>query len=125
MEPDRPKVLVIEDDPMIARVMQRVLAAEFDVIVTQDGQAAIELMRQQFFAAVVTDVMMPGLTGIDVFKTLSVDSPLQASRVVFVTGCTWAGDLDDQLSQTGRPVLEKPFSFAELSEIVRRCAINP
>lgn len=122
MEPDRSKVLVLEDDPMIARVMQRVLAAEFDVTVVHDGQLAIELMRRQFFAAVVTDVMLPGLTGLDVFKTLSVDSPLQASRVVFVTGCAWAEDLDDQLGQSGRPVLEKPFSFAALSEIVRRCA---
>ena len=125
MEPDRPKVLVIEDDPLIARVMQRVLAAEFDVTVTQEGQSAIGLMRRQFFAAVVTDVMMPGLTGLDVFKTLRMDNPLQASRVVFVTGCAWAEDLDDQLRETGRPVLEKPFSFAALSEIVRQCAINP
>ncbi len=125
MEPDRPKVLVIDDDPLIGLVMQRVLAAEFDVIATQDGQTAIELMRRQFFAAVVADVMMPGLTGLDLFKILSVDSPLQASRVVFVTGCAWGEDLDDQLSQTGRPVLEKPFSFAALSEVVRRCAIDP
>lgn len=122
MEPVRPKILVIEDDPFIARVIQRVLAAEFDVVVTHEGHAAIELMRQQFFAAVVTDVMMPGLTGLDVFKTLRMDNPLQASRVVFVTGCAWADDLDDQLSESGRPVLEKPFSFAALSKIVRQCA---
>lgn len=116
----RARVLVIDDDPLLARIMQRVLSGEFEVAVAHDGPAALALLAQGFYAAVITDVVLPGVSGLQLHGALRERDAAQARRVVFVTGGTWGEDSDEALAATGQPVLHKPFAFAALLEVVRQ-----
>lgn len=118
--PRRGSLLVIDDDPLVASILQRVLAAEHDVRVEVSALAALRLLQTEFFDAVVTDVMMPDLSGLALFEALRATRPAQAERLVFVTGGVWAGDAEDSLVATGRPILQKPFDIDTLRGTIRR-----
>ena len=118
----RPQVLVVEDDPLLGRVIQRILSSEFEVRWIDHGEAALALLREQFFDAVVVDVVLPGISGLAVLADLAERNPAQARRVILATGGSWALDADEQLAACGQPVLEKPFALADLSDAVRRMA---
>lgn len=114
----RPNILIIDDDPLLAAIMQRLLAAHYQVTVVSDGRAGLQALAERFYAAVVTDVMMADVSGLALYERLLADDPRQAARLLFVTGGAWAEDCDQQLAATGRPVLEKPFALAALGEAV-------
>ncbi len=115
----RAAVLVVDDDPLVASILQRVLAGEHAVRIEVSAAAALRLLQTEFFDAVVTDVNMPELSGFALFEALAASRPAQAERMVFVTGGVWAGEAEDRLRATGRPILAKPFDIAELRAAIR------
>src|SRR5687767_4896059 len=83
--PRAPRVLVADDDPAVARSLQRVLgAAGFEVILVADGNAAVEELKTRGFEVVLTDIHMPGTNGVDLLRLVrayDLDVP-----VILMTG---------------------------------------
>lgn len=117
-ENDRP-VLVAEDEELIRNIAKFVLErAGFRLIMAQDGEAAIELFRQNqhLLAAAVIDLTMPKKDGFQVIEAIrAVDSCLP---IVMMTGYTESAlALNDRL-KSNYLLLHKPFSHTVLLEAV-------
>jgi diguanylate cyclase (GGDEF)-like protein len=84
-QPQRPRILVVDDDPSIVDLMEAFLEREYRVSVATNGEQAIELCRQQLPDLVLLDVMMPGLDGYDVCRRLKSDVATREVPIIFVT----------------------------------------
>ncbi len=81
-----PRILVVEDSATQARLLRLILEDEgFTVDVAGDGPAALTQMAAASFDLVVSDVLMPGLTGFELCRTIKADPALRAVPVVLVT----------------------------------------
>ena len=84
-EPQRPRILVVDDDPSIVDLLETFLQREYRVSVATNGGQAIELCRQQSPDLVLLDVMMPGLDGYEVCGRLKSDVATRDIPIIFVT----------------------------------------
>jgi threonine synthase len=81
------RIVVIEDNPDAARLIQRILLANgsYEVQVAHDGQAGIEAVRETRPDMVITDLMMPDVDGFAVIETMKADPELNQIPIVVVT----------------------------------------
>ena len=82
------------------------------------GREALERMAAEQYDVVLTDIRMPDLDGRALFREIERRWPGRAGRVVFVTGDTLASALREFVSDSGRPVIEKPFLPSEVRRVV-------
>lgn len=113
----RPRVLVVDDEAMILRLVTRALSSEFEVATAQSVEKATHILAGSSFDALISDVRMPGKTGIDLLSYVEKILPALSKRFLFVTG--GADGFTDLLFRSARPVLHKPFSVDELRAAVR------
>jgi PAS domain S-box-containing protein len=118
--PGRARVLVVDDEPLVARAVQRVLSAH-DVVVCSSARAALSALEAPGhpFDVVFCDLMMPEMTGMDLHARLREVSPETAERMVFLTGGAFTANARAFLDAVPNPRLEKPFEPAALREIVQ------
>ncbi len=81
----RPKVLIVDDEATNLKVMRNVLGDEYRLAFAKSGLAALELAAQETPQLILLDVMMPGMSGIEVCQKLKADAALHAIPVIFVT----------------------------------------
>ncbi|SFE88336.1 DNA-binding response regulator, OmpR family, contains REC and winged-helix (wHTH) domain [Actinoplanes philippinensis] len=117
------RVLVIEDEPELAEILQRGLTAEgYTVDVARDGLTALELARFEDYAGILLDLMLPGLNGYRVCATLR----REGIRTPILVLTAKDGDYDqiEALDTGADDFLSKPFSYpvlvARLRALVRR-----
>jgi CheY-like chemotaxis protein len=85
------------------------------------GQDAIDhIARGARFDAIVSDVMMPNMTGIELLEELQRSVPDQAQRLIFLSGGAFTAQTRERLDQLGAPQLEKPVTAREL----RACLVR-
>lgn len=130
------KVLVVDDAPAILRAVTRTLrGAGYDVLTAEDGLAAFEIVAHQSVDLLITDVLMPGMSGIELITRIkSIRSELP---IIAMSGSetAWAaaqlfgstvgdGEAPSPLSGARRAgvdaTIAKPFDAAELIEVVKR-----
>jgi CheY-like chemotaxis protein len=113
-------VLVVEDEPGIARLCARTLTGEgFQVDVAINGEVALALWRNKSYDLCVSDIMTPYMNGIELYQHLEKENPEAAARFIFTTGNLLNAEIKIFLDNTGRPLLPKPFSPENLREIVK------
>lgn len=118
----RPVVLVVDDEPMILRLMERTLVeAGYRVHPASNGLRALELAASLPTppAAMVTDLRMEPIDGADLARLMAEQRP--ATRVLFVSG--FIEDPDHRRLQG--PMLKKPFAPAQLVAAVGRLLLDP
>ncbi len=116
----RPRVLVIDDEPLVRRAIERSLEAEHDVVSAASAAEALAILeRGEPFDLVLCDLMMPDMTGMDVSARLSKERPDVASRMVFLSGGAFTPEAAAFLAAAGRRHVEKPFRPQELKQRVR------
>jgi PAS domain S-box-containing protein len=109
----RRRALVVDDEPDIADTIRELLEREgFAVTVASDGGAALRALDHEDFDVVLSDLRMPGVSGPEMFARMREIRPQLLSRIAFVTGDTLGASMDAFLKESGRPVLEKPFTRA-------------
>jgi CheY-like chemotaxis protein len=88
------------------------------VQITSSGAQALEHLERGRFDVVISDVMMPQMTGIELFeRAIEVRGEL-ARRWIFVTGGTLTDDIDSALERIGAPIVTKPIARSDLLEAV-------
>ncbi|MEM7160713.1 MAG: ATP-binding protein [Myxococcota bacterium] len=113
------RVLVIDDEPLLGKSLRRALR-EHEVIYTEDPARALELCSETDFDVIVCDVMMPVISGENVYDSLKERAPELADRMIFMTGGAFTAGAQDFLQRIDNPVLIKPFSPNDLRVAVRR-----
>src|SRR4051812_37208143 len=90
----RRRIVIAEDDPAIATMLEKVLAKDYDVSIARDGRRAIELASQQPRPALLMlDVMMPLLDGLGVAAEIKKHPELKGIPIIFLTAKTGATDV--------------------------------
>lgn len=123
-EVSKKRILVIEDEPTIGLLCKRVLTASgFDVDVVNNGLDAKKVAEEKNYALCVSDVRLPGMTGIELYEHWRTSKNAIADRVVFITGDTMSNYVRDFLQKTDRPSVMKPFEPEDLVEAVRKALL--
>ncbi len=110
-----PRVLVIDDEPMIRALVTRMLSGRFHVTSVDGVRAALAALNESSdFDVILCDLMMPGESGMDFFGVLLRLYPDLVGRVAFITGGAVTPDTSKFLETASRPVLNKPFNAEAL-----------
>ena len=113
-------VLVVEDEPSISNVCQRVLTAEgFEVEIAANGKIAQEMINTRSYDLCLIDSRTPVMSGKELYTWMREQHPFLAQRVVFTTGDIVSGDTPGFLEKSVMPFLPKPFTPHELRTIIR------
>jgi two-component system NtrC family sensor kinase len=119
------RVLVVDDEDVVARLVAEIVVRHFDceVVRAANGREALAQCAAGRFAAVVSDLRMPEMNGLDFYERLASVQPGLARRFVFMSG--YEGDLQyrDRLDKSGVPVLPKPFTPDQLVARLRPFAL--
>jgi two-component system, cell cycle sensor histidine kinase and response regulator CckA len=116
----RGRILVVDDDPLVSRAMKRMLARSHSVVLAASAHEAIEALRADpNFDVVLCDVMMPEVSGIELFQRIGSQWPQLASRVAFLTGASFTPRVSEFLASLSNPRLTKPVNANALNEFVQ------
>lgn len=107
------RVLVVDDDPPVARSVARMLRGH-DVHIAIGGEEALRRLANERFEVVLCDVMMPEIDGPSLFAYAARGWPELAERFVFMTGASTSAQVGAALTASGRPVLQKPLDAGAL-----------
>ena len=112
MQPPKPRILLVDDDVRVRDMLRDVMATfGYDVDVAGDGRTGVEKFREQRIDVIVTDFMMPGITGLDLAAQVRVVDP--AMPIILLTGLATLAVLEEarRLRVT---VLSKPIGTLAL-----------
>jgi CheY-like chemotaxis protein len=116
-----PRVLVVDDELLVVQSLRLVLSGEFDVSGTTHADEALACIAGgQSYDVILCDVMMPGLSGVELRDRIHATSPDQAARIVFITGGLIVPEVRAMLDHVTNTVLEKPIDLDGLRELIRR-----
>ena len=112
--PVRPaRVLVIDDDKVLGNAFRMTLAREFDVRVVSSGAEALEVLADDgTFDFIFCDLMMPEMSGMDVFAELLRRKPEMSDKVLFMTGGVYSPEVRTFIARVPNRCLQKPFDPA-------------
>lgn len=117
--PDRPLVLIVEDNPEMSRHIAEILGADYSVAAASNGREGLEKARALCPALIMTDLMMPDVSGEDMIEALRAD-PSLASVPLIVLTARGEEELRLKLLKEGaQDYLLKPFTSEELLARVR------
>jgi len=109
------KILIVDDLPENVYMLQDRLEHEgYDIITAYDGKAGIEKAESEKPDLILLDVMMPGITGIEVCKTLVTDDRTKHIPIILVTAKVGAEDTKEGLEAGAFDYIKKPFNRIEL-----------
>ncbi len=114
----RARVLVVDDEPMVGASLRRALSAHDVVSVTSAREALARIEGGERFDVILCDVMMPGMSGPELYAELDRRGSDAARRLVFLTGGAVHPSTREFLARTPAAVLEKPFDAAALRALV-------
>jgi CheY-like chemotaxis protein len=109
------RVLVIDDDRLVSEAVKLMLSEDHEVVLAQSASAALARIRAgETYDAIVCDLMMPGMSGIELYYELEAERPVLAQRMLFATGGAFTRPSQSFVERMGSRVLPKPFHSDEL-----------
>ncbi|WP_242336570.1 MULTISPECIES: PAS domain S-box protein [Anaeromyxobacter] len=117
----RSRVLVVDDERLVAASLRRVLAADHDVTVVASARTALRLVeRGERFDAVLTDLVMPDMTGLELHRQLLAIAPELDGRVLFMTAGAFTDEARRATEIEPEACLEKPVRLDVLRGALAR-----
>lgn len=115
------KILLIEDEPQLVSIIQRDLTAEgHEVSVAMDGQTGLDMSMKMKFQLVILDIMLPGISGIEICRSLRAANNDVAILMLTALGTT--ENIVVGLDSGADDYMVKPFSLVELNARIRTLA---
>jgi two-component system sensor histidine kinase RpfC len=123
----RPAILLIDDEPTIRKMVSRLLdRAGYQVRAAATPGEALDLVRAEHFDAVICDLHLSGLSGIELCEQIWLLAPELAGRVIVSSGDLTGEGVDHLVARAGVPPIPKPFTGADLLRAVAAiCPITP
>ncbi len=118
--PSRGRILVVDDEAALATAIRSELGAEHEVVTVRSGREALELLRNdEAFDVILCDLLMPDVTGMDVYEQVAKEKPWLKRRFAFMTGGAFTGRARDFLDGIDNVTLEKPFEMDRVRSLFR------
>ncbi|HLM42544.1 MAG TPA: response regulator, partial [Myxococcaceae bacterium] len=113
------RLLILDDETVVGRALQRLLQTHCEVHVLSQGRDALaQLSSGLRYDAILCDLMMPEMSGPRFYEELSRMAPEQAQRVIFMTGGAFTEQSRAFLANTGMPCIDKPIEFQRLRSLL-------
>lgn len=111
------KVLVVDDDPRMQEALREVLARKYAVFVAPDGLKALDMLKKRSFDVVITDLKMPGLSGLEFFKKAKrlTDAPF-----IFITAYGTVPTAVEAMKEGAFDFILKPFPVELVESVVAK-----
>jgi DNA-binding response OmpR family regulator len=121
MATEQRMIVIVEDEPDTAEMFAEMMRLSgYRVVKTHTGTRAIPLITENMPAAVVLDIMMPDLSGLDVLRLMRQEPHLANIPVVIVSAKGLPSDIKSGLDAGAAYYLTKPVSFRDLREAVEK-----
>jgi PAS domain S-box-containing protein len=121
----RGRVLVIDDDASVASTIRRALLREHDVTAVTDPRQVLDILtRERAYDVIFCDLMMPHMTGQQLYERIRTEHPEALAHIVFVTGGATNSTISAFLVQLPNDVIEKPFVVSNLLAVARRYVLR-
>ena len=105
---------------MVTQLITDVLAGDgYDVASASDGLVALEHIGRHEYDLILSDLRMPGLDGLGLYRELERTQPELLRRFIFITGTSAHTDYAGLIGDLPVPILTKPFDVSELQRVVR------
>jgi CheY-like chemotaxis protein/two-component sensor histidine kinase len=118
-------VLVIDDEPLMCSLLKTMLSDRYEVTTFTSARAGLADLLQRDYRVILCDMMMPELSGDELFEQAVRVRPALRDRFVFITGGAFTQRAQQFLKQSGCPVLYKPCSRVELLATIAKVAAAP
>jgi PAS domain S-box-containing protein len=113
------RLLLVDDEQPILAMLVQLLGADHQVVTAVSGEAAQSILTyDQSFDVILCDLMMPGLSGMDLHAWLATEYPALAQRMVFVTGGAFTRWASEYVTRVGNLRVEKPYDKAKLKQLI-------
>jgi PAS domain S-box-containing protein len=114
----RGRLLIVDDNERVAHAFAMILS-DHDVEISLDPRAAADrVLAGDSFDVIFCDLMMPAMTGMDLYAVIAKERPKQAERMVFVTGGAFTPAARDFVARVPNIILEKPFDEKKLVAVL-------
>ncbi|HSB53313.1 MAG TPA: ATP-binding protein, partial [Gemmatimonadales bacterium] len=115
----RGRILLLDDEPDIRRSVSRFLIKTgWQVDLADSGEEGLRLLGQGEYAVVLCDLRMPGMSGHEFYRRLQAQGSPAVDHLVFMTGDVLSPEASRFLQEAARPVLSKPFTLNDLTEVL-------
>ena len=121
----RVRVLIVDDEVILANALARDLSQDHQVTVATGGRQALALILEQDFDLILCDVMMPDLSGLELYDEVRLRRPGVERKLVFMTGGMFTQRARAFLEQVDNPRVDKPFDMSEVRELIRAATGGP
>ena len=121
---DRPIVLIVEDNPDVALFLGHILEEKYQVVKAKNGAEGVDKAREIIPDVIVTDIIMPETSGIELCKMVRADELLNHIPIIIVTARSGASDRLEALAAGADAFLVKPFNNDELKALVEALLSN-
>ncbi|MFQ5464595.1 MAG: ATP-binding protein [Thermodesulfobacteriota bacterium] len=114
------RVLVVDDEKSVRDTLSDILSKEgFAVDTAREGREALDLMGSRRYSLVVTDIKMPGVSGMELYRSIVEKHRYLKNRVIIFTGDVFSEDILGFLKETKVPHILKPFEMKELIGLIK------
>ena len=115
------RVVIIDDEPAVLRSLKRQLGGDFLVDNFESAAEALEMLTMgELPRLILCDLQMPQVSGVEFYRRLEQIESVARDRVVFMTGGAFTEEVNHFLETAERPIIEKPFSLADLLEVLHQ-----
>ena len=112
------RILLVDDEPSICRVIALLLSDDHEVVtVTRAREALAKIAAGEHFDVILCDLMMPEVSGIELYDMMSIED---RARFVFMTGGAFTQKAREFLANTKQPRLQKPFTESDVRRAIER-----
>jgi PAS domain S-box-containing protein len=120
----RGRILVVDDEEAIHRMLTRLLGRDHEIIAAASGEEGrVVLEKDQAFDLILCDLMMPQVSGMELHQWLAQRNPVLAQRVVFITGGAFTPRATEYLASAGNLKIDKPFDHADLKKLIAQLLV--
>jgi PAS domain S-box-containing protein len=124
-QPSKSRILIIDDEPLIATAFKRMLAPDHDVELVTNANAGLARLAAAEFDVVLCDLMMRDMSGMDLHRALAESAPQYLPKIIFMTGGAFTPEAQAFLARVPNQVLDKPIEYDTLlAAIVRAQGTN-
>jgi CheY-like chemotaxis protein len=111
--------MMVDDDPLVSGAMRRILQSRHEVLTFPSADEALDRLRtDRAFDVILCDLVMPGMSGVDLHREIDALDPALARRMVFMTGGVFSAKVREFLESVGNQRISKPIEMADLRALV-------
>jgi CheY-like chemotaxis protein len=117
----KPRILVVDDEPRMGKAMARLLGHRYQVTLAASAEQALAVLDADGnFDGIVCDLMMPEMSGMEMYEHLRPRRPTLAERMVFMTGGAYTDEAQEFLARFPHRRLDKPFRPEDLDRALEQ-----